>query len=177
MSWSNYHDMFNSFRTQYSKPKTYNKENDDQTSRNGLKPIRTFGRDISNLPATSAFSHDQYSQNSNKDYSKNVSKIGFTMLPKQSNGQQNLRVVNDFENGNVSTNGSSKPQKIESKFINLNKKSEDRTKKFKIMRQGPPKSKHHLYKRKIPVLKENRGISNLFSNTQNKLSSRQSVTK
>lgn len=108
--------------------------------------------------------------------------------------QQSLRIINDFENGNVTSNGSNRQQPLDTKLMNMRKKSSvrtgvsvkryissssltDRNKKFKVVRQGPPKSKHQLYKRKIPILKENRGSGSVFSHTNDKQPARLSIQK
>ena len=169
--------MFNSFRTHYNRPKTFKKEPDEATSRNGLKPIRTFGRDIANLPTTSILMNERRTKHTKIDYSKNIGKIGWSMMSNKNDNQKSLRLMHDFENGNVASNGSSRPQKLDSKYINIRKQSVERNKRFKVIRQGPPKSKHHLYKRKIPASKENKGISHMLSNTNIKMPSRASVNK
>lgn len=194
MSWSTHSELFNSFQTHYTKPKPYKKEYDDSLSRNGLKPIRTFGRDISNLPTSSVLANERLKKPSKIDYSKNAGKIGWALLGKPNDHQQSLRIIHDFENGNVTSNGSNRQQPLDTKLMNMRKKSAaragvsvkryissssltDRNKKFKVVRQGPPKSKHQLYKHKIPILKENRGSGSVFSHTNDKQPVKLSIQK
>jgi hypothetical protein len=57
MSWASQQQIFNSFRSRDSVHKQADNENVVlyDLSRNNLQPVRTFGRDISNLQSTSAF--------------------------------------------------------------------------------------------------------------------------
>lgn len=64
MSWTGQNQMFNSFQARENKSRVQRMSHNKDFSRNNLKPIRTFGRDISNIQPTSHFMQDRLHTNS-----------------------------------------------------------------------------------------------------------------
>lgn len=147
MSWVSQKQMFSSFQAKEKSHHQNQSENVtyDITSRNNLKPIRTFGRDISNLQRQSAFMQDRnLAQSKGKKirlkYPKNsVSrrKFGFEMSRK--------------------VNTSAIRSSVASKRYISSSSLTDRNKNFQMMNAS---TKHQLYKRKIPVFKETKARVN-----------------
>lgn len=141
MSWVSQKQMFNSFQAKEKSHHQHQSENVtyDVTSRNNLKPIRTFGRDISNLQRQSAFMQDR-----NQPHSKGK-KIRLK-YPKNSVGRRKF----GFEMSKR-VNTSAIRSTVASKRYISSSSLTDRNKNFQMMN---PNTKHQLYKRKIPVFKE-----------------------
>lgn len=60
MSWISHHHLFSSFQAKENNPHAHKSENIPyESSRNNLKPIRTFGRDISNMQNSNTFMQER----------------------------------------------------------------------------------------------------------------------
>jgi hypothetical protein len=121
-----------------------------EPSRNNLKPIRTFGRDISNLQNSTAFMQDRMLTNA-----KATKKIKLK-YPKNSVSRRPF----GFDVSRNPNNSSVRVGVTAKRYISTNSLT-DRNKNFKGVPQQ--NSKHQLYKRKIPVLKgANHRIGSVF---------------
>ena len=153
MSWASQQIMFAGFHTKDAGVPAQGKSENVtyEPSRNNLNPIRTFGRDISNLQNSTAFMQDRILTNS-----KATKKIKLK-YPKNSMSRRKFGYdVSRYSNNSSVRVGVSSKRYISSSALT------DRTKNsFK----GAPQvsSKHQLYKRKIPVLKgSNQRIASQF---------------
>lgn len=99
MSWISHQQMFSSFQAKDNMTQQRNSENVTyEPSRNNLKPIRTFGRDISNMKSSSAFMQERMHTNAKATkkiklkYPKNsVSRRQFGFDPSRQPNKSSLR--------------------------------------------------------------------------------------